>query len=344
MSKSNEQLSDELLARYIAHSATGEEKEIVENWLSQFPERKQELEQVKLIWKHSAAIGKSKGKGSKVDRAWIQMQEKMQKNAQDADQPDGSSQGTAGLRNGSGRKWYPFMALVLGVAAALIMIFRFNYDQSQEPVKMLRLATANSSKIVELPDGSQVFLNHHSSLDYPEEWTEGFRTVSLKGEAFFEVASDSSRPFIIQTGEGEIKVLGTSFNVRAQEATPLRVDVVSGKVQLKTSSTKKVLIKGQGAEVHADTIQSLVANANMISYKTQIYDFNASQLGEVVEQIRNGYHADVRLAKSQLSNCRLTLRLEKEPLDTTLAVIAETLQLSLRKEGETYWLEGPGCR
>ncbi len=156
---------------------------------------------------------------------------------------------------------------------------------------------------------------------------------------------DASRPFAIQANGTEIRVLGTSFNVKAHKGAPVRVDVATGKVRVSKDSHRVDLVKGQSAEVLSDSIRSPEANMNIMGYRTQAYaDFNAADLEEVVNSIRDGYHVDVRLSSDKIAQCRLTIRFEKEPVDATLSVIAETLDLNLRKEGKVYWLDGNGCQ
>ncbi|GAA0547363.1 FecR domain-containing protein [Chitinophaga japonensis] len=84
--------------------------------------------------------------------------------------------------------------------------------------------------ILELTDGSKIWLNADSRLTYPEVFTGGSREVYLEGEAFFEVANNPTRPFIIHLRKGTIKVLGTSFNIRAYENEPVQTSVTTGKV------------------------------------------------------------------------------------------------------------------
>ena len=141
-----------------------------------------------------------------------------------------------------------------------------------------------------------------------------------------------------------MKVLGTSFNVKAYSKEPVRIDVSTGKVQVRKADKEIFLTKGQSAEVVADTLRTTLPDMNLMGYKTQIYDFNAANLKDVVASIRSGYHIDLRLSSAKIMQCRLTIRFEKEPVDATLSVIAETLDLKIRKEGETYWLDGNGCQ
>ncbi len=86
--------------------------------------------------------------------------------------------------------------------------------------------------IIELTDGSKIWLNADSRLTYPEVFSSAAtqREVYLEGEAFFDVATDAARPFIIHLQKGTIKVLGTSFNIRAYENEPVQTSVTTGKV------------------------------------------------------------------------------------------------------------------
>ncbi|UII29625.1 FecR family protein [Fulvivirga ulvae] len=105
------------------------------------------------------------------------------------------------------------------------------------------IETDDNFEVVELPDGSIVYLNHHSAVNY----NKGFeaRIVEVSGEAFFEVAK-ANIPFVVRTVHGEVKVLGTEFNVKTA-TDELEVEVEEGVVELKTSSEIQEVKKGQRA-------------------------------------------------------------------------------------------------
>jgi ferric-dicitrate binding protein FerR (iron transport regulator) len=208
----------------------------------------------------------------------------------------------------------------------------------------LQLATTDNTREEILPDGSKVFLNYNSSLTYPQRFDEGERKVTLKGEAFFDIQPDAAHPFIIDANGTEVKVLGTSFNVKAYAKEPVRVDVETGRVSVTKGETNIKLSKGESAVVVKDTVKSVLPDLNKMGYRTQVYDFVATDLEDVVSSIRNGYHIDLRLSDEKTAQCRLTIRFEKEPVDATLGVIAETMNLKIRKEGEIYWLDGNSCQ
>ena len=103
--------------------------------------------------------------------------------------------------------------------------------------------TDDEPQMVELPDGSVALLNAHSSITYHPDFED--RTIGQEGEVFYVVVEDEV-PFVIETEQGDVKVVGTEFNVKAIGAE-LEVEVERGVVQLKTSKLFKEIRKGQRA-------------------------------------------------------------------------------------------------
>ncbi len=128
--------------------------------------------------------------------------------------------------------------LVLGLAGTLV-INKLSPGEGPETqlveVKMIEKVTLPGQKITTtLPDGTIVKLNSESKLIVPEQFHPNQRIVDLSGEAFFEVVENKESPFIVKSGNMEVKVLGTSFNVRAYQEDPvLKVGVKTGKVEVK---------------------------------------------------------------------------------------------------------------
>ncbi|PSL26754.1 FecR domain-containing protein [Dyadobacter jiangsuensis] len=345
MNSSHANISEELLARYLADTASESERNDVEAWLAESEANARELATYRLIWDHTAAMKKSSAQVN-TDAAWNKMKGKMAANKTVTPLPEASTREakTIEFRPETRKRRLPVTVWAAAVIAILVTAFGWFFLISEKTPESLHVATTDNTKEQLLPDGTKVFLNYNSRLTYPENFKGDLRTVSLQGEAFFDVKPDAAHPFVIQANGTEIRVLGTSFNVKAYSEAPVRVDVATGKVRVTKDSHRVELVKGQSAEVLKDSIRSLQANMNMMGYRTQIYEFNAADLQDVVASIRDGYHVDVRLSNEKIAQCRLTIRFEKEPVDATLSVIAETLDLNLRKEGKVYWLDGNGCQ
>lgn len=144
------------------------------------------------------------------------------------------------------KKSKPLMrSIYIGVSAAAAVMLLLGVTfllRRQQPVRQLAEKHADTSKwqnrqngkatkaILELTDGSKIWLNADSKLTYPEVFAGASREVYLEGEAFFEVANNETKPFIIHLHKGTIKVLGTSFNIRAYENEPVQTSVTTGKV------------------------------------------------------------------------------------------------------------------
>ena len=355
MNSSHANISEELLARYLADTASESERNDVEAWLAESEANARELATYRLIWDHTAAMKKGSA-GVDTDAAWNKMKGKMAMGktadplsklpAKEVPTPEAPNREakTIEFRPEIRKRRLPVTIWAAAVIAILVTAFGWFFLISEKTPESLQVATTDNTKEQLLPDGTKVFLNYNSKVTYPENFKGDLRTVSLQGEAFFDVKPDAAHPFVIEANGTEIRVLGTSFNVKAYHETPVRVDVATGKVRVSKDSHRVAHVKGQSAEVLKDSIRSLQANMNLMGYRTQIYEFNAADLQDVVTSIRDGYHVDVRLSNDKIAQCRLTIRFEKEPVDATLSVIAETLDLNLRKEGKVYWLDGNGCQ
>ena len=207
----------------------------------------------------------------------------------------------------------------------------------------------NGISRIKLADGSVVTLNHDTEINYPEKFSSDVREVDIKGEAFFEVQPDPSRPFIIHAGDATIKVLGTSFNVNAYpDNEQVEVVVETGKVQV---SKSKAVMKGQDKVILDPGDKGLFLNAggkllksrndnpNFLSWKTRNFIFNKVALNEVIRQLNHVYRVQIRTEDPELDHLLLTARFEDRSLDFILQVIALTHHLNIKKGDEYYVLQ-----
>jgi ferric-dicitrate binding protein FerR (iron transport regulator) len=131
----------------------------------------------------------------------------------------------------------------MSVAAAVVLVLGVTWFlRREQPARQVALAPTDTTQwqnrqngkatkaILELTDGSKIWLNADSKLTYPEVFAGITREVYLEGEAFFDVANNAEKPFIIHLRKGTIRVLGTSFNIRAYEDEPVQTSVTTGKV------------------------------------------------------------------------------------------------------------------
>lgn len=160
-----------------------------------------------------------------------------------------------------------------------------------------------------LSDGTKVWLNADSRLNYPSRFEGEQRVVSLQGEAFFEVAKDSSRPFIVQTKNFETKVLGTKFNVRSYSDEDSHVTLIDGCVDvkhLKSGSTAR-LEPGDDAHFMPDgTIQTEKVDVDSYVYwKEGFFYFDNVSLVDIMQTLGRWYNVNVIFSNTAAMKYRL---------------------------------------
>lgn len=203
---------------------------------------------------------------------------------------------------------------------------------------------------IELSDGTIVTLNRDTKINYPDKFGSDKREVSIEGEAFFEVAPNPNKPFIIRAGEATIKVLGTSFSVNAYpENDKVEVVVETGKVKFSKPDTKTqqstnevILDPGdKGTYINTSKLltKSLNDDPNFLAWKTHKLIFSKTSLKEVIKQLNKVYHVQIETADPNLNKLLLNAHFEQEPLSFILEVISTTHGLKVEKQGEHYLLK-----
>jgi ferric-dicitrate binding protein FerR (iron transport regulator) len=162
-----------------------------------------------------------------------------------------------------------------------------------------------------LPDGTHVVLQTGGRLDYPSHFAGRVREVSLSGEAYFEVAEDVSRPFIIHTGRVRTTVLGTAFNIRAlPEDKEIVVSVTAGRVKVEDNrkllavltSNQQVKYQPVSAAVSRDSVN---AASLVTDWTKQEMAFDGQSFEEVAEILGRRYGVDIRFKKEGLKKCSI---------------------------------------
>jgi transmembrane sensor len=153
---------------------------------------------------------------------------------------------------------------------------------------------------VVLPDGSKVWLNAATSLTFPVAFVSNTRTVKLSGEAYFEVAKDKRKPFIVQTDDARVQVLGTHFNIMAYPDDKIKeTTLLEGSVQIDHLSNTQLLKPGQQAVYQAgvDGLKiSQIDTDDVIAWKNGLFMFNNNTIDEVMKQIERWYDVEIAYA------------------------------------------------
>ena len=195
-----------------------------------------------------------------------------------------------------------------------------------------------------LSDGTRVWLNAASSLTYPEIFQDRERVVELTGEAFFEVKPDTALPFIVKTQGMRVKVLGTTFNVKAYpDELKLYTTLVEGKVEVFSDYLHRgvMLYPGEQAVSDSSEIQKRQVNVQpYISWKEGKFVFINAPLGEICKQIARWYDVEIQFADNEIGKvCFTGAILKFRPLEDLLDMIEVTSRVQYRREGKIllFW-------
>ena len=163
------------------------------------------------------------------------------------------------------------------------------------------LTNPRGSKVIEvtLADGTRVWLNSESSIRYPTSFTGTERVVEVKGETYFEVAKDASKPFKVKKGDMEIVVLGTYFNVNAyEEEKDVHVTLLEGRVQVSNGGGKLLrMMPGEQSRINANGSMELVKNVDtdgVMAWKNGRFDFGEkTELSIIMRQLARWYNLEI---------------------------------------------------
>lgn len=148
-----------------------------------------------------------------------------------------------------------------------------------------------------LTDGTKVWLNAATSLQFPASFPGKDRRVKLTGEAYFEVASNASQPFIIETPQQSIEVLGTHFNVNAyDDEAQTKTTLLEGKVKVQTGRSVSVIKPGeQAASIPSGSIRVREADTEeAIAWKNGYFKFNKADIQTIMRQLERWYDVEVK--------------------------------------------------
>jgi len=148
-----------------------------------------------------------------------------------------------------------------------------------------------------LPDGSNVWLNSASSIRYPTAFTAKERKVEISGEAYFEITHDEAKPFLVNVGAMDVKVLGTHFNINAyHDEAIIKTTLLQGSVSMLKEGLATILKPGQQAQLGNSGVIRLVNDVDVdevIAWKNGYFSFNKADLKTVMRQIARWYDVEI---------------------------------------------------
>jgi transmembrane sensor len=311
-----------LILGFLDGSASPEEIEKLEDWISLSEENRRYFEEMKNTWEVSANLNVS------TEKALSAILDKINRKT--------------GWQ--SSLLWFQRIAAVL-VVPLLLSLFLINARHRTGEISG-NITYNNTSaafgtfSYLELPDGSRVWLNSGSKLRYPDRFPSGDRLVYLSGEAYFEVHSDPSSPFIVNTPYFSVTATGTRFNVLAYEKTAHpAVTLIEGKVDVKKAEgdrLRKLSVLSPGEHMVFDTLNETVSVDQEEPYKHIAWKdgklvFRNDPITEVARRISQQYNVDIQIEGEKIMSYRFRARFESEPLDELLRLLKLSSPIDYRE-------------
>jgi ferric-dicitrate binding protein FerR (iron transport regulator) len=165
-----------------------------------------------------------------------------------------------------------------------------------------------------LQDGTLVWLNAQSTLTYPTSFSEKERRVVIEGEAFFEVAKDARKPFIVTSGGIDMKVLGTTFNVYNYPHEKIsRVSLMEGSLQVSMrgrNASKSIILKpNEEVTIRNDCMKiSTISNRDYFLWKDGIYSFESETLENIMKSLELYYDIAIEIKDPTMLQWRYTVK------------------------------------
>ncbi len=240
-------------------------------------------------------------------------------------------------------------------AAAILILISVLYlgvsylpeqDQRTQIALLEKVNPSGQKSRFVLPDGSTVWLNAASKLSYPERFADSLRLVTLEGEAFFDVAHNPEKPFLIRAGNTQIKVLGTSFNVFTEEEITETV-VLSGKVVFSSPHDSLLLTSHHAGrfDKQNDTLEkSYVVAEDYMAWTEGKLIFRDRSLGFVLSKLEKWYGVTFVVNNPSLLDCKITASFQDLSLETVLKQISFITPLRYKIESKQVSLNGEPCK
>jgi len=304
---------DPLIFNYLQGNASKEEIDTLDKWLSESIENLTYYRQLRNIWESSVDLPVS------TENALSKVMKQI------------NHEYKAIAFWNFWQKVAAVLLIPLLLSVAWFIIARNAEHRRLETTYNTVSAAFGSFSSLELPDGSKVWLNSGSSLKYPMRFSEQHRHVYLNGEAYFEVNSNATSPFFVNTPFFAVKATGTRFNVTSYKnnLSP-SVTLVEGKVSVqeaspgKTHETLAILLPGQHMEYDTligNTVIQTVDTYKYVAWKDGKLVFRNDVLSEVARRISLQYNVDIEVIGEKINKSRYRATFENQPLNEMLELL-----------------------
>ena len=316
----------EIIARYLSGEMGNLERKEFEASSAEDSESSILIEQMKRDWTLMEQYKNSKKVNT--NSAWERLHSRFQEEQLIPDQEENP-------RVSLHKPVMQWAAIFVGIVALGSLFFYLNSSKSTPQLLTLNTTSEDVALIKTLKDGSVVYIANNSSFSFPELFADKERKVELTGEAFFDIARNPEKPFVIETSSATVEVLGTAFNVKANKNNGFELIVERGKVRVtpKSGSAESFLVvAGEKLSCVNNHFQKENNTDNSYrAWRTNRMRFKDEPLTNIIKVLNEKYHSNITLEGNGLASRKLTVTFENSSLDTMLEVISLTLNVKHEK-------------
>lgn len=234
---------------------------------------------------------------------------------------------------------YAAVAVIL-IASTALLTHYISVSHIQETTMNTLYVPSGQRARITLQDGTDVWLNAQSTLIYPSYFSGNERKIHIIGEAFFDVAENASKPFIVSTQGIEMKVLGTQFNVYSYSGGDyIQTDLIDGSLKVyKERNEKDAVILRPNEQViirdHKMTVRN-IANTEHFLWKNGIYSFNQEKLTDIIRKLELYYDVKIIVKDPEIFDVPYTGKFrQRDGIDEILRIIRKIQPFNIKKDIE----------
>jgi transmembrane sensor len=304
------------LLRYVEGECTPAEAAAIQAWLLADPQRCAQLEELRVVWRHTGATA----------RRWdVRRARDRLRRARGLD-PTPRIASVVRSPWSRWRAWSVAAGLIIAAVVSAVYVTSRTSPRTYETER-------GQLMTLSLADGSRVVLSPASRLLVPARFGASERVVELEGEAYFIVEHDATRPLLVRTAYGVVEDLGTEFDVRAYpQDSAVQVVVASGRVLLhgppRANTASRALRPHDRGVVEADGSLRVVNDVELDRYMAWTEGrlvFDQTPLAEIVTDLERWYGLDIEVEGPALDDERVTISFAQQTADQALSELATVL-------------------
>lgn len=322
-------LNENITARFLIGESTEEDLREINTWLNQSEDNARELFKLEEIY-HLGRLEQS-SKAQTITRA----EEKLFKRIE--------QEHLMQHKINNKRRWIRYAAMFIGIFLLSGLSYLF-YEDFSEAKNMQSIVTQNEIKELELPDGTKIWLNKHTTLKYPKVFNDNERKVYIEGEGHFEVTKNPDKPFIVESKAMQVKVLGTVFNLKTDKVKMSAVaTLMKGEIEVKGNHDEGriILAPGQMAELNGISGRLTVKQTDkgVENWYNNEFVFEKADIYTIARTLESSYGVKLILAPDMNVNKTYSGTIKrKENVQNVLDLIKNSIPIEYKIVGNSVFL------